>query len=103
MAKVYNFTASFSNNIWINGGRNFNKPLSVMLGVQGKANVGIVLQKAVTGGYVDAGRLNTGDFEGAINFPIDHLTQGGGVYRIRLVNNRYNTQVNVTNGQLYYT
>lgn len=103
MARVYNFTAKFSNNIWISSGRSFNKPLSVHLEVDGKSNIGIVVQKQVTGGYVDAGRRNTGDFEGAINFPIGHLTQSGGLYRIQLVNNKYDTQVNVTSGQLYYT
>lgn len=99
MARVYNFTADFNDNVWINGGTSYNKPLSVMLGISGKANVDIVVYK----GNTKVGSVTTGLFEGAINFPISHLTKSGGFYKIQLDNRRYLKPVVVTNGQLYYT
>lgn len=99
MAKVYNFTAEFSNNVWIKGGASFNKPLSVHLGVSGQANVDIEVYR----GSTKVGTVTTTLFQGAVNFPISHLTKSGGSYRIKLVNRRYLRPVVVTNGQVYYT
>lgn len=101
MARVYNFTANFSNNVWIGGGTgtSFNKPLSVMLDVDGQADVDIVVYK----GSTKVGTVTTGLFQLGVNFPIGHLTSSGGLYKIRLVNRRYLKPVVVKHGQLYYT
>lgn len=101
MAKVYNFTAEFSDFVWIGGGtgRSFNKPLSVVLGLSGQANVDIEVYK----GSTKVGTVTTTLFQGAVNFPIGHLTSSGGLYRIRLSNRRYLRPVKVTSGSVYYT
>lgn len=100
-AKVYDFDASFSDHVWIDGGRLFNEPLSVALSPKGKVNISIRVYKS-DGTHV--GDRNTGKFEGGVNFPIGHLTNSGGVFKVKLTNiTGQNTQVVLNSGQLYYT
>lgn len=99
-AKVYNFgKTTFSNNIWIKGGGTFYNPLSVHLNPKGKINVTI---QVYTSNNTLAGTMSTGNFSGSVNFPIGHLT-GNGMYKIRLVNGKQNTVVELTRGQVYYS
>lgn len=51
------------------------------------------------GEYV--GKVDTGMFEGNINFPISHLT-GSGTYKIKLANPGDVPAVELNGGEVYY-
>ena len=100
IAKVYDFkgATSFSTSIWVGGssGINFTEPLSVHLDPKRKSNIRIEVYKSSK-----VGSVNTGTFETATNFPIDHLTDSG-LYKIKLVNLDPEFSAELTGGQVYY-
>lgn len=90
---------NFANHVWVADKASFEEPLSVHLKVSKKERVAIMIYESPSDEYV--GSVDTGELEGNINFPIEHLTEPG-KYKIKLANNADRPAVEIDGGEVYY-
>lgn len=98
--KVYNFPkTSFSDSIWVAGGRTFYQPQSVHV-IAAKQVNGMAVRLYQDNTYTGQAVVN-GSFTGGLNIPVGHFSNSGGSYSIKL-QNRSNYDISLSGGQVYY-